>query len=216
MTKDTPRVRRVGLFGGSFDPVHFGHLALARSALEDLALDELRWLPAGRPWQKGGLMASGEQRAEMIRLAIADPLHGNRRFRLETCELERSGPSYTIDTVLALQQREPGIDWYLVIGQDQHSRLHTWHRWRELLQLLRLAVAVRPGSDAAAVDPEVLAFGCERLTMPPNDLSATQLRQRIAAGQPITDLVPAAVAGYIDSHRLYRDTAASRQTTPRS
>ncbi|WP_418319506.1 nicotinate-nucleotide adenylyltransferase [Piscinibacter sakaiensis] len=203
----TPQRRRIGLFGGSFDPVHLGHLALAHSALDDLALDELRWLPAGRPWQKGGLQASGEQRAEMLRLAIGDPQHGDARFRIETCEIERQGPTFTIDTVLALQQQQPGFDWLLLIGQDQHAKLQTWHRWRELLALVRLAVAVRPGA-TVAVDPEVAAFGFEALAMPPNPLSSTLLRKRVAAREPITDLVPAAVAGYIDSNRLYRGTAS--------
>lgn len=205
---------RIGLFGGSFDPLHLAHLTLARSALQELALDELRWVPAGRPWQKGALQADGEDRAAMIRLAIEDPLLGEPRFKLERCEIDRPGPSYTIDTVLELQQREPGRQWLLLIGQDQHARLHTWHRWRELLSLVRLAVAIRPGV-TVEVDPEVLACGFDTLNMPPSELSSTLLRERIAKGQSITDLVPTAVAGYIDSHRLYR-TAASRQSTSRS
>lgn len=204
---DVPRAgRRIGLFGGSFDPVHIAHLTLARSALADLALDELRWIPAGQPWQKARQLAASDHRARMIELAIADPHEGDPRFALETCELERSGPSYTIDTVLELQRREPGQRWFLLIGQDQYAGLHTWHRWRELLALVRVAVAVRPGAPLS-VDAEVASHGFERLQMPPVELSSTLLRQRLADGRPITDLVPAAVAGYIDSHRLYRTPA---------
>lgn len=198
--------RRIGLFGGSFDPVHIAHLTLARSALADLALAELRWIPAGQPWQKSRQLTASEHRARMIELAITDPREGDPRFALETCELERSGPSYTIDTVLELQRREPGQRWFLLIGQDQYAGLHTWHRWRELLALVRVAVAVRPGAPLS-VDAEVASHGFERLQMPPVELSSTLLRQRLADGRPITDLVPAAVAGYIDSHRLYRTPA---------
>ncbi|MEO8279864.1 MAG: nicotinate-nicotinamide nucleotide adenylyltransferase, partial [Ideonella sp.] len=113
-------VRRIGLFGGSFDPVHIAHVTLARSALDDLALDELRWIPAGQPWQKSRQLADSQHRARMTELAITDPELGDPRFTLETCELERPGPSYTIDTVLDLQQREPGQLWFLLIGQDQY------------------------------------------------------------------------------------------------
>ena len=198
--------RRIGLFGGSFDPVHIAHLTLAHSALADLALDDLRWIPAGQPWQKSRQLAEPKHRARMIELAIADPHLGDPRFRLETCELERPGPSYTIDTVLALQQREPGQQWFVLIGQDQYAGLHSWYRWRDLLDHVRIAVALRPGA-SLEIDMEVARHGFERLHMPPVELSSTLLRERLAANQPIIDLVPAAVAGYIDSHRLYRTPA---------
>lgn len=196
--------RRIGLFGGSFDPVHTAHLTLAHSALHDLALDELRWIPAGRPWQKSRQLAEPQHRAAMIELAIRDPQLGDPLFNIETCELDRDGPSYTVDTVLELQRREPGQTWFLIIGQDQHAGLHTWHRWSDLLRKVSLAVAMRPGA-SLHVDPRVLDFGFIRLKMPPDELSSTLLRDRLAAGRPITDLVPAAVAGYIESHRLYRN-----------
>ncbi len=198
--------RRIGLFGGSFDPVHIAHLTLARSALADLTLDELRWIPAGQPWQKSRQLAEPQHRAAMIGLAITDPQLGDPRFKLETCELDRPGPSYTIDTVLELQQREPGQQWFLLIGQDQYAGLHSWHRWRELLKQVRIAVAIRPGAPVE-VDDEVARHGFERLQMPPVELSSTLLRERLANGRAITDLVPEAVAGYIDSHRLYRTPA---------
>ncbi len=196
--------RRIGLFGGTFDPVHTAHLTLAHSAVHDLALDELRWIPAGRPWQKSRQLAEPHHRAAMIGLAISDPQLGDPLFKLESCELDREGPSYTVDTVLELQRQEPGETWFLIIGQDQHAGMHTWYRWRDLLPKVSLAVAMRPGA-SLKVDLQVLEFGFIRLKMPPDELSSTLLRDRLAEGQSITDLVPPAVAGYIDSHRLYRN-----------
>jgi nicotinate-nucleotide adenylyltransferase len=193
--------RRVGLFGGSFDPVHNAHLALARSAVAALALDELLWIPAGAPWQKARVLAPAAQRAEMVRLAIA----GEPRFRLEACELERSGASYTIDTVLELQQREPAAKWFLVLGQDQLARLHTWHRWRELVERVTLAVANRAG-EAPRIPGELAVshLALAEVPLPPMPISSTEIRERLAAGLDLAALVPAPVAGYIETHGLYR------------
>lgn len=191
--------RRIGLFGGTFDPPHNAHLALARLALAELALDELRWIPAGQPYQKARAITPAAQREAMVRLAIA----GEPRFVLERCELERSGPSYTIDTVRELQAREPGARWFLLIGQDQYAGLPSWRDWRELLARVSLAVAQRPGA-AALADAELRAVPVAALALPPMDVSATVIRARAAAGAPITDLVPPGVASYIDRHHLYR------------
>ena len=202
----TCAARRIGLYGGSFDPVHLAHLSFARCALQSLALDELRFVPAGQPWQKPGRLAPAADRVAMLKLALADPRWADPRWVIDPCELERLGPSYTIDTVLQLQAAEPGADWFLLIGQDQHARLHTWHRWRELLPRVQLAVAERPGS-APDIDPEVAAFGHHPVAMPPSTISSSALRQQLAAGEGISTLVPAAVASYIDSHQLYRHGA---------
>lgn len=207
MAQPTPqRVRRVGLFGGSFDPVHNAHLAFAHSALSSLSLDEVVWVPAGAPWQKPGLATPAAERAEMVRLAIA----GDERFRLESCELARSGPSYTIDTVLELQGREPATQWLLLLGQDQLARLHTWHRWRELLARVSLAVANRAGA-APSLPPELAGerLALTELPLPPMDTSSTEIRARVAAGLDIAALVPPAVAGYIDERGLYRTALRS-------
>jgi nicotinate-nucleotide adenylyltransferase len=203
-----PVDRRVGLFGGSFDPPHHGHLALARAARDALALDELRWLPTGVPWQKARAPSAAAHRLAMLELALA----GEARMAIEPLELQRAGPSYSIDTVLALRQREPGTEWWLLIGQDQHANLPSWHRWRELLAAVKLAVAVRPGADGvassaevpAAVPADVLAFGFAQIPMPPQPVSATAIRQRVAAGQDISQLVPPGVARYIDLQGLFR------------
>ena len=217
MTLPGATARRIGLYGGSFDPVHRAHLALARSALDDIPLDELRWVPAGQPWQKAHRLAPVDDRLAMLRLALADPADGDARYRIEPCELARTGPSYTIDTVEPLQQREPGAHWFLLIGQDQHAGLHTWHRWRELLDRVTLAVAVRTDTALRPVDPEVARHGHIALSMPPMAVSSTLLRERARAGAPLDDLVPPGVARYIESRRLYRDGPTDPPSTiPRS
>jgi len=194
-------VKRIGLFGGSFDPPHNAHLALAHVALQHLSLDELRWIPAGQPWQKSRELAAPEHREAMVELAI----EGEPRFMLERCELRRTGASYTLDTLNELQAATPGVQWFLILGQDQYSRLHTWHGWNELLHKATLAVACRDG-DAVQANPQVAGTPHAMLTLPlPRiDVSSTAIREAIAAGRDITDMVPAAVARYIDRHRLYR------------
>ena len=190
--------RRIGLLGGSFDPVHNAHIALACIALDTLALDELRWVPAGEPWQKTRRITAAQHRVAMIELAMA----GEPRFKLERCEIDRSGPSYTLDTVRAVRQAEPDAQWFLVVGQDQLANLHTWHGWQELLGLATLTVAARPGA-ANTVDAQVQGRAYSVLPLPAMDVAATTIRERVAHGQPIDALVPPAVARYIARHNLY-------------
>jgi nicotinate-nucleotide adenylyltransferase len=203
------RPLRVGLFGGSFDPVHHAHLALAQLALDTLTLDTLIWVPAGDPWQKRGRVeASAEQRAAMVALAIAD----EPRFELSRSEIERQGPSYTLDTVTALQAepRWAGAQWFLLLGQDQVERLPTWHRWTELLPQVTLAVTARQG--VPITWPEALVAHPHKaveLRLPPFALSSTTIRDRLHHGLGVTDMVPAPVARYIDQYRLYRGNAES-------
>jgi len=193
-------MKRIGLYGGSFDPPHLGHLALAHIALEHLRLDELRWLPAGTPYQKRCMPAPAADRQAMVEAAIA----GEPRFVIDTRELQRVGPSYTIDTLRELQRDAAPAQWFLVIGQDQYANLPSWHEWRELIGRVTLAVAAR---DGAAPDPAPLAGAAhhvEVLPLPRIDVSSTGIRDRIAAGRDYTDMVPPAVASYIDRHHLYR------------
>ena len=190
--------RRVGLFGGSFDPVHVAHVALARQALAQLGLDELRWMPVGEPWQKARALAPAVHRAAMVELAMA----AEPRFVLERAELDRPGATYTIDTVRALAAAEPAVDWTLVLGEDQYAGLHTWHGWRELLDAVRLAVAGRPDTPIAP-HPEVAGAARDVVALPPMTVSSSDVRARLARGLSIEGLVPDAVARYIAQHRLY-------------
>ena len=218
---------RVGIFGGSFDPVHNAHLALARCAQTQLALDEVLWVPAGQPWQKHRGMTDAVHREAMVRLAI----EGEPGFTLSRIELERAGPSYTIDTVRALHAARPGVHWVLVIGEDQYAGFDTWNDWRELLDLVTLAVAGRsiahgspadpagtrvspeagPASDGSAPnrDSHPPSIPYETISLPAMAVSSTGIRERIAGGLPIDDLVPPRVARYIESHGLYRGPTAA-------
>jgi len=198
MARDVGVVRRIGLFGGSFDPVHNAHLALALHAVDELALDELRWIPVGHAWQKSRQPSAAVHREAMLRLAIADA----PRQHVERCELLRPGPSYMLDTVRTLQAGLPDATWFLVIGQDQFAGLHTWHRHTELLQRVTLAVALRPHTVASAA-ADVMAAPRRDLKLPPMAVSASDIRRRVAAGLSIDGMVPAAVGHYIHEHRLY-------------
>ncbi|MEY3251058.1 MAG: nicotinate-nucleotide adenylyltransferase NadD [Pseudomonadota bacterium] len=191
---------RIGLFGGTFDPVHRAHVALAHAALDALALDTVRWVPTGQPWQKQGsrVVSPAAHRVAMVQAAIAH----ESRFVLSRIELDRSGPSFTLDTVRALQAAEPGHAWVLLIGQDQYANLHTWAHWRELLARVELAVANRPGP-AQAPQPEVQAHPHRMVPLPMLDISSTQIRAAAALGHDLTPMVPPEVARYIARHRLY-------------
>ncbi len=195
---------RVGLFGGSFDPVHNAHVALAHAAIEGLLLDEVRWIPAGQPWQKARSITAAEHRVAMVREAIAH----EPRFVLERTEVDRRGPSFTLDTVRELAAARPGTQWVLLIGQDQYSGLHTWRDWKQLLALVELAVANRPG-DTRSPHPEVQAHPHRMVPLPMLDISSTAIRARVAAGQDYSQLVPPGVARYIELHRLYAGTDRS-------
>ena len=204
-------MKRIGLFGGSFDPVHNAHVALAKEALERLPLDEVHWVPAGQPWQKTRQLMSPAHREAMVNLAIAD----EPRFKLEPCELRRRGPSFTLDTVRELQAAQPGQQWFLIIGQDQYTGLHTWRDWRELVGLVTLVVAKRPGAHAWP-HPDLLRAEQRAVPLPMMDISSTDIRAHVAQGRSIDDLVPASVARYIEQNRLYLNPRQDPTGQPRS
>ena len=198
---------RRALLGGTFDPVHSGHLILAQEVLWRLGLDEVWFIPAGLPWMKRGIqLTASEHRSAMVELAIA----GNERFHLSTVELDRPGETYTVDTLEELRSGEMADDELMVVmGADT---LHTMHRWKEperLLELARVVVALRPGHgevDLGALE-EIDPTARERVMMvrmPLIEISGTELRRRVAAGEPVRYLVPDAVADYIERHGLYR------------
>jgi nicotinate-nucleotide adenylyltransferase len=198
----TPPARRVGVYGGSFDPPHLAHLALARVARDALALDELRLLPAGQPWQKTGrALAPAADREAMLRLLVG----AEAGMAVDRRELLRQGASYTVDTLRELAAEQPGAELFLVIGADQFVALDTWHEPQDILRLATLAVAARAG-----VPPRPPAAWAARdlhwreIPLPRHDATSTEVRRRIAAGEPFAPLVGDAVAGYIDQHQLYR------------
>jgi nicotinate-nucleotide adenylyltransferase len=193
---------RIGVLGGTFDPVHRGHLALAGAAREELALDEVLFVPAGQPWRKAGrIVAPAEHRLAMLRLA----LEGEAGFRVETLELEREGPSYTADTLEALRAARPDDEMYLILGEDALADLPNWVRPERILALATLAVARRAGVPPTA--GEGLPGLRERvvwLKMPLVAVSATEIRECIRRGESIGELVPPAVEAYIRERGLYR------------
>jgi nicotinate-nucleotide adenylyltransferase len=193
-------LKRLGLFGGTFDPPHNAHLALARAALDAFQLDALHWIPAGQPWQKTRTITDAAHREAMVRAAI----DGEPRFVLDRIETQRAGPSFTLDTVRSLRSQHAQAELFLIIGADQYAGLHTWRDWQDLLGLVTLAVANRPGP-MPPVNAEVLRTPHRVVPLPMLDISATDIRERVAHGLPIDALVPASVARYIQTHSLYKD-----------
>jgi nicotinate-nucleotide adenylyltransferase len=196
----------LGILGGTFDPIHLGHLAIGEEAREALSLDAVLFVPAGEPPHKPvGAVTAAAHRVAMVGLAIAD----NPSFELSTVEIERAGPSYTVDTVEELARRRSGTDLYLIVSAETFAQLPTWHEPDRLFASARIAVVPREGYPAP--DPAWLgdAFpGREaRVTYlegPRLGLSSTALRERVASGRSIRYLVPSAVEAYISDHDLYR------------
>ena len=187
----------IGLFGGSFDPVHHGHLIVGQVAAESLGLDQLRFVPAReQPFKLGRHAATAADRAAMLDLAVS----GTRGFAVERAELSREGPSYTVETLLGLRAREPGVAWTLLLGADAAAELGAWHRAAELPGLARIVVFARPGTP---IPPSPLIAGT--VEVPAVDISATEIRRRVREGRSVRYWVPDAVAEYMVRHRLYLD-----------
>jgi len=189
---------RLGLYGGSFDPVHLGHLLLARDALEQCGLDAVLFIPcAHSPLKPRRALASDAHRVAMLQAA----LRGEPRFWLSRCELDRPGPSYSVDTAREIQAAFPRAQLFWLIGHDQWEQLDRWHEPEELRRLVRFIRFPRGGEVPAsrARDPRVLDLPHPRRV----DISATEIRLRLKARLPIDHLVPEAVAARIRRHRLY-------------
>jgi len=205
---------RVGVFGGTFDPIHLGHLAAARSIRTTLKLDKVIFVPAGQPWMKAGTPVSPvDDRVEMVRLAVAR----RKAFELSTIEADRAGPSYAVDTMATLRrQLGSGSDLFFLLGSDALMDIAKWREPQRLMQLCQLVAFARPGfrlpvmSDLEGAVPGVsqrVVF----VEVPQRDIRATDIRQRVAEGRSIQRLVPRAVERYILEHGIYR--AALRRKT---
>lgn len=190
---------RIGVFGGTFDPPHVGHLVAATEARHHLGLHRVLFVVAGRPWQKEGTRAitPPEHRLAMVAAAV----EGADGLEASDLEIRRGGVSYTADTLRQLQSGAPDAQLYLILGADAAAGLATWERAEEVRELAHVVVVNRPGCPAAAAPP---GWEATTVEMPAIDLSSTDLRQRVAAGAPLDHLVPGAVARYVRDRELYR------------
>ena len=198
--------RRIGVFGGSFDPPHKAHIALAQSAISELALDSLHVIPTGQAWHKPRALSALEHRLAMTQLAFA----GLPRAVIDDREIKRAGPTFTIDTLRALQAENPGAQLYLMMGSDQFAAFKQWHEWQAILEIAIVCIAARAYIHSSKGLFDTLKQPKNRvlkLQMPELAVSATQIRQLIADGlsenQAITHLLPPTVASYIAQHQLY-------------
>ena len=200
---------RIGIFGGTFDPVHWAHLILAEQCREQAEVDEVWFVPAARPPHKAGLaLTPFARRAEMLALAVA----GQPAFRVEEMEKDRPGPSYTAETLEEVARRRPGDDLRLIVGSDTLADLPQWHQPRRVLELAGLLVVARRGCAvlsaaeirAALSLPPGFAVRLDEVQVPLIDSSSSDLRRRAAAKRSLRFLVPRAVECYIEQHGLYR------------
>lgn len=214
----------LGLYGGTFDPVHLGHLRLAEEAVDALGLAGVRWIPAGQPLLREAPRVAARQRLDMVRLATA----GNPRFTVDPAEVEADRPSYTVPTLERLRRPdELGSERPLVLllGADAFAGVSAWHRWEALFELAHVAVAHRPGYllEAAALPPPLARVLERRRSLDPADLravpagrivsfamtsldiSATRIRAALSKGESVRYLLPDALIGYLQTHRLYTE-----------
>lgn len=210
----------IGLLGGTFNPIHFGHLRMAQELADALNLAEIRFIPAANPPHKAAPTVSAQQRAEMVQLAIAD----NSLLKLDTRELNRQGASYTIDTLISMREElGESVSICLMMGSDAFTKLDSWHRWNELLNYCHIILVQRPSSPSQAkLSEQLTALLSEHYTenvddlaekttgymhmqqITAQDISATHIREKLASGKSAKYLVPNAVLAYIQQHQLYK------------
>ncbi|MCC7494687.1 MAG: nicotinate (nicotinamide) nucleotide adenylyltransferase [Fimbriimonadaceae bacterium] len=196
-------MRRIGLYGGTFDPPHLAHLVVAERAWQTLHLDTVIWIPCGQPALKDAARAPAAARWELLAAALG----GRPEFTASRIELDRPGPSFAIETVAALQRESTPAEWWWILGADALRDFPRWRRWPELLTRCRLAVAARPGwsgEDLLEGLPEPIRAAVDTVPLPLLDLSSSNLREDLAAGRSIRYLVPDAVALRIAQLGLYR------------
>ena len=206
----------IGIFGGTFDPVHFGHLRPALEVMEALSLEEVRFIPAGRPNLRDAPQASAEQRLAMLERAVA----GQPGFVIDEREIHRQGVSYMVDTLASVREEIGARPLCLILGYDAFLKLHRWHRWERIPELAHLVVAHRPGWDGQGPDAPLQRLlaerscaadaladrpaGCiVRVAVTQLDISATRIRELVHGGRDIRFLLPDSVRDYIIEQRLY-------------
>ena len=200
---------RIGIMGGTFDPIHCGHLIVAETAREQHALDQVIFIPTGNPPHKTqGPSASGEHRYVMTQLATAD----HAMFRVSRMEMERPGFSYTYDTLIALEEQYPRATFYVIVGADELLELSTWHCIEKLIKECCFIAAKRPGYDLRPLEELLSAEFSHKilfLSIPAMDISATDIRRRLGKNESIKYLVPKDVEAYIQKNHLYSASQGS-------
>jgi nicotinate-nucleotide adenylyltransferase len=188
---------KLGLFGGSFDPVHVGHLLVARAAREEAALDRIFFIPAAQsPFKAAATTASGPDRLRLLRLALA----GDTTAEVDDREIRRGGISFSVDTVRSYGRDFPGVELFYLIGADQTGQLHLWREAFELARLVEFLIIPRPGEEMAGL---AAPFRGKALRGLPFGVSSSEIRRRIQDGLPVQHLMPPAVAEAVQNNRLY-------------
>ena len=199
--------QRIGVYGGSFDPVHFGHLRCAFEVQQQLQLDQLRFVPSGNPPHRERAAVSAKHRVAMLELAIVD----YPASLVDTREVQSDQPSYSIDTLEAIQAENTDAELTLIIGTDQFSTFDTWHRWKQLLQQCNLAVMQRPGESLSEYAKNLLAGPmAENITLcavTQLEISSSRIRRDLNMGTDVKFLLPYTVRNHIIEHHLYRGSA---------
>jgi len=189
--------KKVGILGGTFDPIHNGHLEIANCALKQLPLDEIQFIPCNLPAHRATPLASSKDRLAMVKLATEN----NPKFTVNALELERPGPSYTIETVKAL--KKPNQKLYFIIGADGYVSFKKWYHWQEIPNYCELVVYNRPGYDISAIHHPEISDQVTILNMPPCDISASKIRQLIQEKTYVANALPKEVYQYISDKKLY-------------
>jgi nicotinate-nucleotide adenylyltransferase len=189
---------RIGLMGGTFDPIHHGHLVAAEEVRYAFSLDKVVFVPAGRPWQKSeGTVTPAELRYEMTEIAMGD----QAAFEVSRVEIDRAGPTYTVDTLREFRMCAPSDELFFITGSDAMLQILTWKDADDALGLATFVAVTRPTHDLSVV--KNLPGNIRLLEIPALAISSTDIRRRVAEGRPIRYLLPDAVASFIDEHGLY-------------
>jgi nicotinate-nucleotide adenylyltransferase len=192
---------RIGILGGTFDPIHMGHLVAASEAMHGFGLDRVVLVPAGRPWQKTKF-SDPEDRLLMTTMAAAT----HPKLTVSRVEIDRKGPTYTVDTLEAFHRFFAGSTFFLIVGADVALEMRTWHRVEDIASLAEVVAVTRPGSELTSMPTDAGLPDVHMMEMPALPISSTDIRRRVAEGMPIDYLVPAAVARFIRERGLYVDS----------